>query len=128
MGRITTGGVVSEYPLPSNGYPWRLVTGPDAAIWFTYRNIPKIGRITPSGVVDEFPTSGTPYGIVTGTDGALWFAEENDTLGRLTTAGVLTEYIVPTKRSNPSGIAVGSDGKIWFTEFGVDKIASFAGS
>ena len=46
------------------------------------------------------PTAGgAPYGIVAGPDGALWFAESNfanGKIGRITTAGVFSEYAVPT--------------------------------
>ena len=37
-------------------------------------------------------------------------------LGRITTAGVITEYSVPTGGSQPLGVALGPDGNIWFTE------------
>ncbi len=54
-----------------------------------------------------------------GADGALWFTERNtDKIGRITTAGTITETAVPTAGSAPEGIAAGSDGALWFTELG----------
>ena len=39
-----------------------------------------------------------------------------DSIGRLTTAGDLTEFPIPTTNSLPVGITTGSDGALWFTE------------
>jgi streptogramin lyase len=64
-----------------------------------------------------------PDQIAAGPDGALWFTEQNgDRIGRITTAGRLTETAVPTPGSFASGIAAGPDGGMWFTEQGTDKI------
>jgi streptogramin lyase len=46
-----------------------------------------------------------PAGIAAGPDGALWFTEFSaNQIGRITTAGVVTEYAIPTPFSNPYGI------------------------
>ena len=42
-------------------------------------------------------TSGSPVGIAAGPDGTLWFTEQwGNKIGRITTAGVLSEYSIPT--------------------------------
>src|ERR1700680_2304543 len=68
--------------------------------------------------VTEFPvlTSGSaPQGIAVGADGNLWFTENgSNQVGRITTAGVVTEFPAGTL---PFYIAAGSDGNLWFTEF-----------
>jgi virginiamycin B lyase len=50
----------------------------------------------------------------------LWFAESNfanGKIGRITTAGVFSEYAVPTAAgSGPHLLTVGPDGAVWFTE------------
>jgi hypothetical protein len=62
-------------------------------------------------------------GIVAGPDEALWFTENSaNKIGRITTAGVVTEFAIPTASSEPSGIAVGPDGALWFTENAAAKI------
>jgi streptogramin lyase len=55
IGRITTAGVITEFPLSSQ--PIWIAAGPDDALWFTERAVPydKIGRITTVGVITEFP-------------------------------------------------------------------------
>jgi virginiamycin B lyase len=72
--------------------------------------------------VTEFalPTAGSaPQGIIVGPDQALWFTEfGSGRIGRLTTAGQLTEleYPVDVPNGGPWGIGVAPDNTIWFTE------------
>ncbi len=57
--------------------------------------------------------------MTVGPDGNVWFAEANsstDKLGKITPAGVTTEYTTPTANSAPEGITTGPDGNLWFTE------------
>jgi streptogramin lyase len=79
-------------------------------------------------VVSEFaiPTLGcNAQWITTGPDGNLWFTEEDgDQLGRVTPAGVITEFPLPAN-TTPLGIVRGPDGNLWFTESGPDNIARF---
>ncbi|HAM49726.1 MAG TPA: hypothetical protein DCP92_03165, partial [Nitrospiraceae bacterium] len=42
---------------------------------------------------------------------------------QITTAGVITEFSIPTANSYPVGITVGPAGNLWFTEFASNKIA-----
>jgi virginiamycin B lyase len=58
-----------------------------------------------------------PIAITAGSDGALWFTEFSaNKIGRITTAGMVTEYPVPTADSGPIGITSGPDGALWFAE------------
>ena len=51
-----------------------------------------------------------PQGISAGPDGALWFANYgNNSIGRITTAGVVTNY-TGAGISNPDAIIAGPDG------------------
>ena len=53
----------------------------------------------------------------------MWFTEySGNKIGRITTAGAITEYPIPTSNSNPAGIASGPDGAIWFTETNGNQI------
>jgi hypothetical protein len=45
-----------------------------------------------------------------------------DQIGRITTAGVITEFPIRTAASYPSGITTGPDGALWFTEAFANKI------
>lgn len=128
IGRITPGGAVRQYPIPtqSSGTGW-MHLGPDRAVWFAERNVGKIGRITVSGRVTEYAVpsgpDSVPQGITTGSDGALWFTEQGaNKIGRLTLTGQFTEYQVPTPNAGPLGITSGPDGALWFTERGAGQV------
>jgi virginiamycin B lyase len=54
-------------------------------------------------------------GIAAGPDGAMWFSG-NGHIGRITTAGVITTYQVPTSNDASYSITAGPDGAMWFTE------------
>jgi streptogramin lyase len=68
----------------------------------------------------------TPIGITAGPDGALWFTENGglvasgaDKIGRITTGGSTSEFLVDAEGdSNPVGIVSGPDGALWFTQAG----------
>ncbi len=148
IGRITTAGVVTEYPLPVVPPPagsspgtastpataTAIVSGPDGALWFT--GVPgEVGRISTTGVVTEFavpeipPPAGSSPGtagtlatltsITAGSDGALWFTGVPGEVGRITTAGVVTEFAVPAGPSSTpatlTSFTKGPDGALWFT-------------
>jgi streptogramin lyase len=121
IGRITTSGSFTEYPVPTrNSRPYWITAGPDGALWFTEYTVNKIGRITTSGAITEYPVPTVNPAlnwITAGPDGALWFAENSgNKIGRITTAGAVTEYPVPTPSGGPLAITTGPDGALWFTE------------
>jgi virginiamycin B lyase len=150
IGRITTAGAITEFPLPQGGAPRHIAAGPDGALWFTENDGNRIGRITTNGVISEFPLShdgSRPVGITAGPDGAMWFTDAcnpdaakattppplasagagssgpcvDDKIGRITTTGAVRSFRLPNG-SGPVGIAAGPDGALWFTEFGTGKI------
>jgi len=123
IGRMTPGGVIAEFPIPSGGHPFGITRGSDGNLWFTEGN--HIGRITTSGVVTEFflPAGGSSSAwIITGPDGNLWFPEEiGGQIGRITTSGTVTEFPILSGGTH-TGIAAGSDGNLWFTDNQSNKI------
>ena len=110
IGRVTTGGVVSELVIGMVNNPQGIVTGPDGALWLT--ESAAIGRLTLAGALTHFPTAGAPQQIVVGPDGALWFTESSNKIGRLTTAGGLTEFPVVRKNSMQEGSAAVPGGRL----------------
>jgi len=123
IGRITTSGVVTLFPLPANSGASVITAGPDGAMWFTTSG--GIGRITSAGAVTLFPVSGEVDGITAGPDGALWFFTRavlsNGTqgttgqyIGRMTTTGAITKYTDPGIGPDIANITAGPDGALWF--------------
>jgi len=80
--------------------------------------------------ITEFSSGVTPgsgaQGIAMGPDGNMWFAEFGaDKIGRITPAGVVTEFPLPGG-AMPFDIAAGHDGAMWFSEWGANAIGRIA--
>jgi streptogramin lyase len=66
--------------------------------------------------VTEFSKDiGRPGPLVAGPDGALWFGADGY-VGRITTDGRVSRYLVGHPSDAVHALAVGSDGRIWFTD------------
>jgi virginiamycin B lyase len=123
IGRIMPGEppVVTMFPITSF-QPDYITAGPDGALWFTgfdHFTADSIGRITTSGEVTDVYGLGTDneqlVAITAGPDGALWFVDsEANTIGRITTAGQLTTFPLPSNAGGPEHIIVGPDDALWF--------------
>ena len=147
IGHFTTaGGTPTETALASTANPYNITVGPDGAIWFSEcasfgkpasPNQDRIGRIDPAtgNLTNEYPvTQGScPNGITTGPDGNIWFVENGyldangnlaggAAIGKITMAGVVTEYPLADPMAGPQMIIKGPDGNLWFTEYSAGKI------
>ncbi len=147
IGKMTTDGVLTEYPVTEVGSaPWEITPGPDGNMWFTEPDFElgaglgsgAIGKITTNGVITDYPLAipagqvgvyaPSPLYIKTGPDGNLWFTlascDNRFCIGRITPQGVITLYKVPLKYSEPYGIVSGPGGKMWFTDSSNGQIDS----
>lgn len=129
IGRVTTAGKLTIFPLPGQNPPRSLPTGiaagPDGNMWFTESSGHAIGRITPRGEMAEFvvPKAGASiYGIVVGPDGNIWFPEYSiGRIGRISIDGTFVDFALPADPADPAWIdkpislAVGQDGNLWLT-------------
>jgi hypothetical protein len=62
-------------------------------------------------------------GLILGDDGAFWFNERNaGQIGRITTAGSISEFPITTRGGAPLGLADGADKNIWFVETAANRI------
>jgi len=140
IGIMTTSGTLTEYTLPTD--PGRvsaargITVGPDGNLWFTWTEAAfpasppfsgSIGRITPTGTITRFPLppggDSSVWGITRGPDGNVWFTNAGgNTIGKITVAGVLDQFPIPSANSLPIGITVGGDGNLWFAEANASKI------
>src|SRR5258708_14324861 len=121
---------IKEFPLPNAGSnPTAITLGPDGAMWFVENATSspgRIGRIDTTAGLTEFPLtnccSGPQAGITVGPDGALWFTQPFTGIGRITTAGIITQYFPATCCIYPQGITAGPDGALWFSDSSGGKI------
>jgi virginiamycin B lyase len=94
VGRVTPGGVFSNYPV-ARCCPIGISAGPDGALWYALAAHPggAVGRITTAGSIAGYrsPTIDAPFDTAPGPDGAVWFVnEDNNSIGRITTADSVT--------------------------------------
>src|SRR5256714_3220180 len=104
----------SFFNLPAGQAGFPIPSGPDGGVWFfvTDHGALYAAKMTTHGQIDRFPLpdGATPDAITAGPDGALWYAGDGR-IGRLDTAGNVTEFPVPALRA--TGIAPGPDGTLW---------------
>lgn len=78
------------------------------------------------GNATEFnmPNFAAPYGLILGPDGNIWVANGGgaNVISRVTPAGTVTNFPLPTPGANPRFITVGSDRNLWFTQQSSNKI------
>jgi virginiamycin B lyase len=120
VGFVTQKGAITEYNTGlGNAYSFGIAAGSDGRMWFADNGNNSIGAITTDGkTVSDYTAgfTGDPISIVAGPDGNLYFGETTPAVGRITPAGVVTEYKFPaTEGTFPIlSITVGPDGNIWF--------------
>ncbi len=127
IGRITTAGAITVFPLPAGVSSPGITGGRDGDIWFLETPNDSdidntgiaIGRITPQGVITTFavPLRNTDPdnppeldAITTGPDGNVWFTgdywDKNDTdhtfIGRITARGSIRLFTLPASVSQGS--------------------------
>ena len=137
IGRITPAGQVTQFADPNTSATFAadFTLGSDGNVWFLdvtgfNPSQERIGRVTPAGQISEFliltfkGNLASVNQMTLGSDGNIWFTANtfssrhlsNGFIGRVTTAGVISEFGTPTAVSDPQDIALGSDGNIWFNE------------
>lgn len=143
VGRITTAGEITEYPLwdkltfnerpGSSDFAANTITaGPDGNVWYTSVS-GYIVRVTPSGQATSFPVpivvgsnrrgGSVPESITSGPDGNLWFTDLGaNEVGKADPAGNITMFRIPTDSSYPGDITTGPDGNLWFTAGYMNRI------
>ena len=112
IGRMTTAGSFSQFPVPATGFPLAIVAAPDGALWSQIGD-DKVARVTTSGSATEYSIDdgALVWSMTIGPDGAIWFT--NGGIGRLTTTGAFTQF--STDNYAAYGITTGVDGNLWFS-------------
>lgn len=76
-----------------------------------------------TGNITEFEATTGSDRIIPGPDGNLWFtAPFNNSIGRITPTGAITEFPLPLP-AQLRDIVAGPDGNLWFTEFNDDRLS-----
>lgn len=132
IGRRAPDGTLSEFALPHEGTAGAPTLGPDGDVWFPLaykdersREIPRVGRISSSGQLQEYPLGDEEgeVGSVAMLSGDLWFAatrgryaKARSAIGRIAISadGAVQEFALgPHCFADAITAAAGA---IWFTE------------
>ena len=129
VAKITTSGVITEYPFSGGGDLAGVASGKDG-LWFAEMNgSPAIVEATLSGTFKELaiPLDGIPQAfplaVAVAPDGNVWFTMDSfgQFVGEVTPSGSFTEWMFSDTpgtgffNSDPGGITVARDGTVWFT-------------
>lgn len=127
IGRITTAGAFTEYPLQiANVGLIAVAPDPNGALWFVDGNIDQVVQVSVDGKITAHatPTLNDLKGIALGPDNSLWISAYGGTIGRMSTAGVVTAtFAIPTLDAGAGPIAAGPARTLWFTEYHTERIA-----
>jgi RHS repeat-associated protein len=144
VGRVTTSGSITDYPLaswlppqwqpPNSLFQDGLAWGADGRLYVGLSNTsPTSGNIAqltydfttnPPTLtsVQLYGTADPPTDLTQGPDGNIWFTEGAH-VGRLTPAGVLNEWAMSPGASNPIWIGPGPDGNVYFTDSMASRVS-----
>jgi streptogramin lyase len=119
--RVATSGAITRFPAPSGQCGYSIAAGSDGNLWVTDTPHASIDRVTTGGAWTDFPINDYPNGplcITAGADGNLWFEESGARVGRITPAGAITWFPLPSGYSFffdfTRTITIGPDGNVWF--------------
>lgn len=130
IGRISTAGAITEYPLPNAISPGALASGPGSTLWFvdTSSAATSIGSITTSGVFSTcalstaVPTNVGRESVVEGPDANMWLGN-GQAISKITAACLETDFTPP--HTVGSNMVVGSDGALWFAAMPVGSFPTW---
>lgn len=103
-----------------NGGPFAITVARDGAVWFTEYNGDHVGRVGPTGALDEFAvwSETQPTTIVQAPDGTIWFAASaRNTIASISPSGDLSERSLDGLSITPVGLTAAADGTLWYTEY-----------
>ena len=113
----------------------RLAIAPDRSVWFAEPTTVSVTRLK-DGMFTRYvvgPRAGagdanvSPFGVAVDARGFVWATLQNGgKLLRISEAGEVAEFELPTRQGGPGDVAVDSRGGVWVLELAANKIARFA--
>lgn len=129
IGKITTSGQVTEYPLSPGAHPGQIIVGPDGQLWFGENGFNAVGEMDTNGnLVAEHPL-GTSYtagavgiNLAVGSDNNVWVDENTQSSPNspgqvivLNSSGTVINSF-PLSEHVSGDMLLGPDGNIWLSQ------------
>lgn len=133
IGRLSTEGHLTAFPIDpkvggARADPFAITKGPSNTLWFlSDSSTDYVVRMTLAGEMKGYRMvqGSRPQWLTAASDGAIWFTDSGtNKIGRISAAGTLKEFAVPTPNAGVLGVCQGPDGNVWFVEEGANKIGS----
>ena len=137
--KVSESGAITFYPMPKGSGPHGIEFDADRRLWVTLEFSGLIVRLDENGKPNrtfdvrlDCPTCPNgekinthPHGMGFGLDGkTIWFTgKATGTVGKVTSDGKMTTYVLPTVGSVPIYVRAGNDGTMWVTELVGNAIA-----
>ena len=116
--RVTTAGLITQYPFPSCGCPEGITSDSAGELWVMDQTDGSVWTLSVGGqytqAVSGLSFSTPTDSIVVGPDGAIWWAGDGN-IGRYNPADLSTQEIPVPNSGSVVYLAAGPDGAIWYT-------------
>lgn len=135
ISRVSNDGTITSFDLATPvARLGRLALAPDGAVWFAEPTAASVTRLK-DGLLTRHPVgpragageaNAGPFGVAVDAHGTVWASLQHaNKLVRLSSAGEMTEYTLPTRHSAPADVAVDPAGAVWVLQLGANKVARF---
>ncbi|MEO8381063.1 MAG: hypothetical protein ABI779_15480 [Acidobacteriota bacterium] len=122
IGRITTEGALTMFPLPRGWKdPGEIVATRDA-LWFTVGNRPILGKLTVKGVFKPVPIREIARSLAAGSEERMWYASGGRAIGWVNADGSNDYVLVAEENGGVRALASGPDGAMWFVDEGARTV------
>ncbi|MGB6986684.1 MAG: hypothetical protein WBD74_11990 [Candidatus Aquilonibacter sp.] len=117
--RVTTAGVIAQYPFPGCGCPEGITSDSAGQIWVMDNDDGIVWTLSVGGQFTQAVSGLGPFStptnsITVGPDGAIWWAGDSN-IGRYNPANGHTEEIPVPNSGTVDYVAAGPDNAIWYT-------------
>ncbi|MGZ4688817.1 MAG: virginiamycin B lyase family protein [Acidimicrobiia bacterium] len=105
-----------------------VAVGTDGTVWIygTSDGLTGLGELTPAdGDFTMFPNAAISSNLAAGPAGNMWAIQSTSSIGRITPAGVVTNFTDPLINA-PDKLVAGADGNMWFINTGDHSIGRIA--
>jgi streptogramin lyase len=120
LAEISTAGTITQtLRLPFDNPTVRIGTDAAGDVWIPDRANGSVVEVdypyTSESATITLPTGAEPQSITAGPDGTtMWVTEPGiDSVASITSAGVVTQYLLPVADTTMGNIVLGSDGNLW---------------
>jgi len=116
VGRITTAGAVTLYPLPKGWKDPGEIIATNDGFWFTVGNQSVLGRMNLQGGIKPVKILAPARAVARGPEQRIWYTNGERTIGWINADGTSDYVLVAEENGGVRSLAAGPDGSMWFVD------------